>query len=152
MASYTEHYQLHQWEPEDRFLRTDFNEDLEKIDNTLFTAAQGNCRVITGSYVGTGKYGKSSPNRLDFSFTPEAVMITGGSYQATSLFLRPGTGGAANNTAGEGSVLVLDWSTYGLSWYVNGWASGGSVSSGTSAEGQLNESGQTYYYMALGKS
>lgn len=35
MADYTEHYQLHQWQPEDPFLRTDFNADLAKIDTAL---------------------------------------------------------------------------------------------------------------------
>ena len=35
MADYTEHYQLHQWQPQDPFLRTDFNEDLQKIDTAL---------------------------------------------------------------------------------------------------------------------
>ena len=42
MASYTEHYQLHQWVPEDDFLRTDFNEDFAKIDAALGGQA-GNC-------------------------------------------------------------------------------------------------------------
>ena len=49
MANYTQHYQLHQWEGSDAFLRTDFNEDFKKIDSALATAAQGNCRVMTGS-------------------------------------------------------------------------------------------------------
>lgn len=35
MSDYTEHYQLHQWQPQDKFLRTDFNEDLQKIDTAL---------------------------------------------------------------------------------------------------------------------
>ena len=35
MTNYTAHYQLHQWEPEDSFLRTDFNEDFAKIDGAL---------------------------------------------------------------------------------------------------------------------
>ena len=35
MANYTAHYHLHQWEPEDSFLRTDFNEDFAKIDGAL---------------------------------------------------------------------------------------------------------------------
>ena len=133
------------------FLRTDFNTDFQKIDSALATAAQGNCRVMTGSYVGTGENGKTTPNHLDFPFSPEVVMITGGSYRATSLFLRPGTGGAANDTAGMGGVLALEWSEYGLSWYADGWASGGSVSTGTSPEGQLNELGEAYHYLALGK-
>ena len=35
MASYTPHYHLHQWEPEDKFLRTDFNEDFAALDAAL---------------------------------------------------------------------------------------------------------------------
>ena len=36
MANYTEHYQLHQWEPEDSFLRTDFKRGLrQKFDGAL---------------------------------------------------------------------------------------------------------------------
>ena len=35
MANYTEHYQLHQWESEDSFLRTDFNADFAKIDGAI---------------------------------------------------------------------------------------------------------------------
>ena len=35
MANYTAHYHLHQWEPEDSFLRRDFNEDFQKIDAGL---------------------------------------------------------------------------------------------------------------------
>ena len=31
MANYTEYYHLHQWEPEDSFLRMDFNEDFAKL-------------------------------------------------------------------------------------------------------------------------
>ena len=151
MANYTQHYQLHQWEGSDAFLRTDLNEEFKKIDSALATAAQGNCRIMTGSYVGSGEKGENSPNHLDFPFSPEVVMITGGSYRATSLFLRPGSYGASNDTAGMGSVLALEWSEKGLSWYVDGWASGGSVSTGTSPEGQLNELGETYHYLALGK-
>ena len=77
-------------------------------------------------------------------------MITGGSYRATSVFLRPGTKGAAHDTAGLGSVLDLEWSGNGLSWYVSGWASGGSVAAGTTVEGQLNELGETYTYLVIG--
>lgn len=148
MAKYTEHYQLHQWEPSDPFLRTDFNEDFKKIDTAL--EEKGNCRVMVGNYVGTGKYGETSPNHLDFPFLPEVVMITGGSYRATSLFLRPNTNGAANDTAGMGSILVLEWNQNGLSWYVDGWASGGSVSGSISSEGQLNELGESYTYLVIG--
>ena len=35
MSRFTPNYQLHQWDPEDNFLRTDFNTDLSKIDTAL---------------------------------------------------------------------------------------------------------------------
>ena len=35
MSRFTTNYQLHQWDPEDNFLRTDFNTDLSKIDTAL---------------------------------------------------------------------------------------------------------------------
>lgn len=35
MSSYTSNYQLHQWEPSDNFLRTDFNADFAKIDAAI---------------------------------------------------------------------------------------------------------------------
>lgn len=39
MSRFTPNYQLHQWDPEDNFLRTDFNEDLSKIDTALASKA-----------------------------------------------------------------------------------------------------------------
>ena len=35
MANYTPNYGLHQWEPGDNFLRTDFNQDFAKIDTAI---------------------------------------------------------------------------------------------------------------------
>ena len=40
MASYTQHYQLHQWEPSDDFLRSDFNDDFKKIDTAIKSTEQ----------------------------------------------------------------------------------------------------------------
>ena len=44
----TEHYGLHQWVPEDDFLRTDFNENFEKLDLALYTAEQNLRTDLTG--------------------------------------------------------------------------------------------------------
>ena len=35
MATYTANYGLHQWVPEDNFLRSDFNTDFQKIDSAI---------------------------------------------------------------------------------------------------------------------
>lgn len=82
MASYTEHYHLHQWTPEDAFLRTDFNTDLSAIDQALGELDSavdlcGNCEVYTADYVGTDSYGAGNPNTLNFPAKPILITISG---------------------------------------------------------------------------
>ena len=98
MATYTENYQLHQWVPEDDFLRTDFNTDFQKIDAALGalstlaggkasqeeldalesslagvrSTANSKCRVIAGSYVGD----MNVPRTISLGATPQAVFLT----------------------------------------------------------------------------
>ena len=63
MENYPEHYQLHQWESEDSFLRTDFNADFAKIDGALAA-----CRhTVKGSYTGNGSY-----LQVELGFRPAA--------------------------------------------------------------------------------
>ena len=64
MANYTPNYRLHQWQPQDPFLRTDFNEDLKKIDQAI-------PKIITGSYVGDGAQTRTIP----LEHTPSAVYV-----------------------------------------------------------------------------
>ena len=71
MANYTEHYQLHQWEGSDSFLRTDFNEDLEKIDTVL--GALSVERIAQGSYVGDG----TNDRIIQLPFAPKFVIVFG---------------------------------------------------------------------------
>ena len=61
MATYTANYGLHQWVPEDNFLRSDFNEDFQKIDAGLHAAKSladqleaEKSGIVTGSYTGDG--------------------------------------------------------------------------------------------------
>lgn len=69
MADYTQHYQLHQWVPEDNFLRTDFNADFEKID-TVLSLKNG---AVFGTFVGD-----NTPQRkIELGFTPLAVLLLG---------------------------------------------------------------------------
>ena len=83
----TSHYQLNQWDAEDRIQREDFNADNMKTDQALaqqrdelvaLTAAAalyGNCKIVYGSYTGTGKYGSSNQNQLTFSAKPLLVIV-----------------------------------------------------------------------------
>ena len=54
MANYTQHYHLHQWEPEDSFLRTDFNGDLSAIDAALLGLSGTNAAQPSGGTQGMG--------------------------------------------------------------------------------------------------
>lgn len=66
-TNHTQHYGLSQWEPEDAFLREDFNEDHRKIEEAL----AGKPELVFGSYVGTGTY----PHQIDLGFCPQAVIL-----------------------------------------------------------------------------
>ena len=111
MANYTAHYHLHQWEPEDSFLRRDFNEDFQKIDAGL--AGRGDCSLLFGSYVGTGTCGPSEPTALTLGIPAKALWVSCGSCHA--VFLRGNTQ-AVNFSTSDGELLEVEWTQDGLSW------------------------------------
>ena len=109
----------------------------------------GGTQIATGSYTGTGTYGASNPNTLTFNFEPKLVIIA-------APYLTIGYGstitrsnwklwiGQPNAYVGYTDGHVED--TYivkgnKFSWY-NSYHG--------SADMQLNDSGQTYYYIAIG--
>lgn len=49
-------------------------------DQLIAQAVAKGCRIATGSYVGTGAWGESSPNKLTFSFTPKVVFMVQKAY------------------------------------------------------------------------
>ena len=75
----SEHLNLHLWEPEDDFLRTEFNENFEKVD-----AASQVLPYYVGAYTGNG-----NAQTVYLGFRPAFLIISG---QGT------GTGGATANT------------------------------------------------------
>ena len=137
MANYTAHYHLHQWEPEDSFLRGDFNEDFQKIDAGL--AGRGDCSLLFGSYVGTGTCGPSEPTVLTLGIPAKALWVSCGSRHA--VFLRGNTQ-AVNFSTSDGELLEVEWTQDGLSWKLGGGLYNHDYQ-------QLNEKGTTYYYAAL---
>ena len=95
MVSYTQHYQLHQWASTDDFLRTDFNEDLEKID----TALGGKPEIVTGAYSGNG----NETQDIALGFQPLALIVisqsgmTNTTYHCYGGLALPGTPCYFNN-------------------------------------------------------
>ena len=163
-ANYTTNYQLPIWAAGDAFLRTEFNDAHEKIEDALteldgkiagntadvaeLTQYAGNCRIAAGSYTGTGKTGASYPNTLTFSFQPKLVII--GEDTNHSVFVYPCTKAAGQVLAhGKYGVLHLTWGDNSVSWYVDGYYNT-QMNEGGLPSHQLNEPGTTYHYIALG--
>lgn len=129
--------------PTDLVNRAAFNERFEMLNNALFNNGGnvvdilGNSvgvKVETGSYVGTGTYGQNNKNNLTFNFTPKIICI----QAAISAFIESGNGLIWQGQAGSG-VLFFSSNFNTFSWY-----------SPSSANIQLNVSGTTYNYIAIG--
>ena len=127
----TPKFHLNQWSPEDYVRRTDFNADNAKVDAAL--AAAGNCRIVTGSYTGTGKYDQYNPNTLTFDGKPLLVFIVGD----RSCYAMRGCDTADVCYGSTGSSVSLTWGENTLSWY------------GVDALNQLNVGQRVYRYIAL---
>ena len=128
----TTNFHLNQWSPEDYVRRTDFNADNAKIDAAL--AAAGNCRIVTGSYTGTGKYDQYNPNTLTFDGKPLLVFIVGD----RSCYAMRGCDTADVCYGSSGSTIDLTWGENTLSWYNT-----------NNFYAQMNISGRVYRYIAL---
>lgn len=142
MANFTPNYQLHQWEPEDPFLRTDFNADLSKIDTTLGELAEaaaqvdklGNCEISHTTYTGNGALSRTQT----FPGKPMVVMVAraGGGY---SFIAWRGMNDVMPHHQQYGTLkLPLTWGANSLAW-----------SHDSDPERALNQSGTAYQLIAL---
>jgi hypothetical protein len=126
---------------------------LTTIDPTIFYAltdveADG-VKIEVGSYVGTGTYGSGNKNSLTFGFEPKVVIVHSdkvtdfGQYVLIWVFGSTyATNGrsAATSSATKETYVVCSFSGTTLSWHT----------AGTSSIYQLNNSGTTYNYVAIG--
>ena len=109
-------------------------------------------QIKTGSYVGTGTYGRGNKTSLSFSFQPKIVFVfcenyykrdnTYYDYPAIFIF---GIDYAATSNTGNGGCnqVVVSWSGNNVSWY--------SEDTGDirAPARQLNMTGQVYRYVAI---
>ena len=124
----TSNYELNQWVKTDPVLMDDFNADNQKIDQGMKAIEDSIPKIKLGSYAGSGNYGVYSPNKLTFEFEPKLLCIDG-----ITVVRNQGTASTG------GGNCVFTWSGKTVSWYHT-----------ANATGQLNNSGTTYYYMAIG--
>ena len=115
------------------------------IRTMLETMETNAVRIAIGSYSGTGKSGKNYPNSLTFDFAPKFVYIMSSSEISSSynrlLLIR----GCTKAISGESSSTenTITWSGNTVSWYTG-------TTQTEHIAGQLNKSGTTYRYFAVG--
>ena len=108
----TQHYQLNQWAADDQVLRTDFNADNAKIDAAL--AGKGNCRLYTGSYVGTGTKEQS----FTFPAKPYFAAIMGGSF---FIIMAHGITSTVSLSGFRQTSVDIAWTGNTASWEVHNY-------------------------------
>lgn len=120
--------------------------------DALATALSGKLdgvKIATGSYTGTGTYGASNPCSLTFDFVPFVVFLPLFSVGSGSSFGRAGTSkviwGYTTKTTGLGdSYSNWNGNTFSFSGTTMQWY-------GTGDSTQLNQSNNTYWYLAIGQ-
>ena len=139
MASYTANYQLHQWEPADFFLRTDFNADFAKLDAALAGKAglAEKLGAVTGSYTGDG----STSRTVTLGFAPIAVFLREDEDSGAILAVQ---NGAVMDEEGEVTMLTVSGQGFQVTYdaYFTGV-------SNKVREPYANRAGVTYRYLAL---
>lgn len=129
--------------------------EMQAITTTLqFLDTGYSAQVETGSYVGTGTYGSANPCSLTFGFAPAMLLIEpdkassssgnayymGVPYLFTSDYIKVAE--LDNNSASVyDCVATVNNGGQTISWY---------RASGVVAAHQLNESGTTYRWIAIG--
>ena len=107
----TAHYGLSQWEPEDSFLREEFNANFSKIDTEVFSKAE----AVTGTYTGDGE----SARIIELGFSPTAVLLlrnTGAGKDSSNYYgvlaitgsgfsIHVGGSASISNSNGSGSLF-----------------------------------------------
>lgn len=163
MSTFTQNYQLHQWVPEDNFLRTDFNEDFAKIDKAIKEAltAAGSAQSAANTAQSAASTAQSAANTAQSTANSKIALITGSytgngaetrtvslGFQPKAILVerRDGVRHGSNTAAG----LALD----GKPCYANATTGGVTITATgftVSCMGYTttNQSGTVFYYLAL---
>lgn len=114
---------------------------LRELIATAQNAADGKCKIASGTYIGTGLNGAGQKNLLSFLFQPKVVLVID-DYIRIGVFVYNGFGNCVSpgdNSSGRGHVLYTEFGENYLSWY-----------STYDQNSQLNRYNATYYYTAIG--
>ena len=112
--------------------------------------------AVSGTYVGTGTYGASNPNKISVNFSPRIALIrplpSHVAPRHTTILFRGATyADSWTDASPRGGALKVTFGEYDVSWYaINGvWDSSSSGSGEADATKQLNEAERTYEYLIM---
>ena len=141
----SEHLGLHLWEPTDQVLRTEFNQNWQKIDTAVNTAqetaeaaqdAADEKPYVIGSYTGNGPDQYDSTGQLiNLGFQPRFVIIS--------------RGWNSNSTTGSYFLAVGQHRIDNQDWVFELATNGFIVKNHSGGILRLNESGLVYDYIAF---
>ena len=117
--------------------------------STAQSTADSKCKIVSGSYTGTGTYGSNNKNSLTFDGKPKLLIVSstvssayGGSRTYPQLIFVYGESGDIASLITSGSEVFSSATVSGsgntVSWY-----------SADAAAQQLNVSGTKYNYIAI---
>ena len=123
--------------------------EARSLISTAQSTADSKCKIVSGSYTGTGTYGSGNKNSLTFDGTPKLLIVSstvssayGGSRTYPQLIFVYGESGSIASLITNGSDIfasaTVSRSGNTVSWY-----------SADAAAQQLNVSGTKYYYIAI---
>ena len=129
-------------------------ETIQKQGEQIDELTNNSVKIDSGTYKGTGQ-DNSTPNSLTFNFTPKFVLIskqqthvgTIGSHSSHHMMAFYGETHAVSyrydhSYANVMGLIFLNWNGNTLEWYA--------ADHDREVENQLNNSGSTYYYIAIG--
>ena len=147
----TPNLNLHSWVAEDPVKMSEFNENFAAIDtdsgatwDAIEALQNGGLQIAYGSYSGTGSAGSGNRNTLNFSFAPKLVIVAHNSASGADgvmIMVRGQSTVSSCGSNGSGGCSCI-WSGTGVTWYA--------TSSTNNVVNQMNMSGHSYYYVAIG--
>ena len=108
----------------------------EKFQQAIDQAIVGGVKIEVGSYVGTGTKGSANPNSLTFGFEPKGLIL---STLTNADYVTIAYRGQTTVNTKSSSNAYFTWAGNVVSWYND-----------TNTDYQLNTSGITYNYIAIG--
>lgn len=125
---------------------------IKERDEAVAATANERAKIATGTYKGTGKYGASNPCIINCGFAPKFFVLMGFGSRSYDRCVYIGVKGFNYLVAHYSSQTVSGTASGTYSWWIENTFTDSGVSYYTAkgAAEQMNTSGATYYWVAIG--